>query len=91
MGKGRNKDLIEKRNKALLLRYHELTEVNRLRFDDALRVLSEQEFFISEERILAIIRDYHHLVDVKKIKPYPRVKIPKLTAAQLALLTASEQ
>ena len=89
MGKGRNKDLIEKRNIALLRRFHELTEVNRLRFDDALKVLSTQEFFISEERILAIIRESHHLIDGKKIK-YPRVKIPKLTAAQISLLTEQE-
>ena len=27
----------------------------RLRFDDALKVLSRQEFFISEERILSLI------------------------------------
>lgn len=85
MGKGRDKNLINKRNIALLLRYHELTEVKRLRFDDALKVLSEQEFFISEERILAIIRDCNNLTDEVKVKPYPRVKLPKLTAGQLAL------
>ena len=90
MGRGRNKDLIEKRNMALLNRYHELTEINRLRFDDALKVLSEQEFFISEERILAIIRDSHHLIGGKKVK-HPRVKIPKLTTGQLSLLTEREQ
>lgn len=87
MGKGRSKDLITKRNIALLLRYHELTEVNRLRFDDALKVLSEREFFISEERILAIIRDCHHLIEGDKIKPFPRVRIPKLSAGELALFT----
>lgn len=89
MGKGRSRDLIEKRNIALLRRYHELTEVNRLRFDDALKVLSEQEFFISEERILAIIRDCHHLIDGKRVK-HPTVKIPRLTADQLSLLNGQE-
>lgn len=86
MGKGRSKDLITKRNIALLLRYHELTEVQRLRFDDALKLLSEREFFISEERILAIIRDCHHLVEGKPVK-YPRVRLPKITARDLALFT----
>lgn len=84
MGKGRSKDLITKRNIALLLRYHELTEVQRLRFDDALKLLSEREFFISEERILAIIRDCHHLIEGKPVK-YPRVRLPKITARDLAL------
>lgn len=85
MGKGRSRDLIDKRNKALLLRYHELTEVQRLRFDDALKVLSEPEFFISEERILAIIRDCHHLIEDGNIKPPPRVRFPRVTAKDLAL------
>ncbi|WP_418989261.1 transposase [Alistipes sp.] len=87
MGKGRSKDLIKKRNIALLLRYHELTEVQRLRFDDALKLLSEREFFISEERIVAIIRDCHHLIEDGKVKPYPRVRLPKLSAGDLALFT----
>jgi hypothetical protein len=89
MGKGRDRSLIERRNIALLRRYHELTEVNRLRFDDALKVLSTQEFFLSEERILAIIRDYHHLIEGKNVKPFPRVRTPRLTAAQLALFKES--
>lgn len=86
MGKGRSKDLITKRNIALLLRYHELTEVQRLRFDDALKLLSEREFFISEERILSIIRDCHHMIEGKPVK-YPRVRLPKITAHDLALFT----
>ena len=56
MGKGRDKELIRLRDEALCRRYYYWTEVQRLRFDDALKVLSEREFFISEERILSIIR-----------------------------------
>ena len=52
MPKGRDKTLIELRDEALLRRYYYWTEVQRLRFDDALRILSRQEFFISEERII---------------------------------------
>lgn len=83
MGKGRNSDLIEKRNMALLKRYHYWTEIQRLRFDDTLKVLSKEEFFISEERIMSIIRE-----SSKKdsdILPVPKVRKPKITAAQLAL------
>lgn len=56
MGKGRDKELIRLRDEALCRRYYYWTEVQRLRFDDALRILSEREFFISEERIMTIIR-----------------------------------
>lgn len=56
MGKGRNKELISLRDEALFKRYIYWTEGKRRRFDDVLRILSKEEFFISEERILAIIR-----------------------------------
>ena len=47
MGKGRDKELIKLRDEALCRRYYYWTEIQRLRFDDALKVLSEREFFIS--------------------------------------------
>lgn len=56
-----------------------------MRFDDALRVLSEREFFISEERIMAIIRRMPREGKDRNIKPLPKVKVPRLTAAQLEL------
>ena len=56
MGKGRDKILIELRDEALCRRYYYWTEERRLRFDDALTLLSKREFFISEERIMSIIR-----------------------------------
>ena len=83
MAKGRNKHLIEKRNEALCRRYYYWTEVQRLRFDDALRILSEQEFFLSEERILSIIRE--NIAKLKDVVPVKKVKVPRLTAAQLTL------
>ena len=61
MGKGRDKDLIRKRDEALCRRYHYWTERQRLRFDDALRILSQQEFFISEERINLIFHSRRKL------------------------------
>ncbi|MDH6357229.1 transposase [Parabacteroides sp. PF5-9] len=85
MGKGRSKDLIVKRNMALLRRYHYWTEIQRLRFDDALKVLSEQEFFISEERIMAIIRENYKNIPDLLVTPVPKVRKPKITAAQLQL------
>lgn len=52
MPKGRNKDLISRRDEMLLRR-----------FDDTLKILSEREFFISEARIMAIIRKNCDLPD----------------------------
>lgn len=56
MKKGRNKELAEKRNNALFIRYFELSEEKKMRADAALKKLSE-EFYISENRILSILRN----------------------------------
>lgn len=42
MSRGRSSELIMKRNEALLRRYYYWTEIQRLRFDDALKILSEK-------------------------------------------------
>jgi hypothetical protein len=78
---------MEQRNNALLRRYYHLTEKDRLRFDDALKILSKQEFFISEERIMAIIRDYGHAIPGLMVNPVPKVRKPKLSCMQLSLFT----
>ena len=85
MAKGRDKKLIELRDEALCRRYYYWTEVQRLRFDDALRILSEREFFISEERIMTIIRRKSREGTDKDFKPLPKVKVPRLKASQLEL------
>jgi len=55
MSRGRDKYLISRRDEKLLIRFHYWTEEKHLRTDYALRVLSD-EFFLSEERMLKIIR-----------------------------------
>lgn len=85
MAKGRDKKLIELRDEALCRRYYYWTEVQRLRFDDALKLLSEREFFISEERIMSIIRRKCREGGTVNVKPLPKVKVPRLTAKQLKL------
>lgn len=87
MAKGRNSELITKRNEALLRRYYYWTEVQRLRFDDTLTILSEQEFFISVDRIMAIIRENCHKLTDIEVKPVPKVRKPRLTDEQLSLFT----
>lgn len=85
MSRGRNKELLSLRDEKLLRRYYELTEVQNLRFDRALTLLSKDEFFISEARIMAIIRENCQRLKDIEVKPVPRVRMPRLTARQLAL------
>lgn len=71
MAKGRDRILIDSRNIRIYERYYYWTEVKRLRFDDALKRLSTEEFFLSESRIMQIIRDMIQAgvtVDGKKIE-----------------------
>lgn len=85
MGKGRDKELVRLRDEALCRRYYQLTEKQRLRFDDALKILSNQEFFISEERIMAIIRRKVGELEGIALRAVPKVRMPRLTARQLEL------
>lgn len=56
MAKGRNKQLIEERDKKLFERFYYWSEVQRLRFDDVIHKLSTEEFFICEATTLRIIK-----------------------------------
>lgn len=85
MGKGRDIELIKLRNAALVRRYYYWTEVQRKRFDDVLHILSRQEFFISEERILKIIRSS----DIKKYVDTPSCNHPRLAHKQLSLFKST--
>lgn len=82
----RDKSLLTKRDEKLLRRYYYWTEVERLRFDDALRILSRDEFFISEEHILRIIRKNCDKLKDISVKPVRRVKVPKLSKRQIEKL-----
>ena len=85
MAKGRDKELIKLRDEALCRRYYYWTERQRLRFDDALKILSEREFFISDVRIMAIIRRMIRTGNAENIPALPKVKKPRLTNDQLSL------
>lgn len=83
--RGRSKTLIQKRDDALCRRWYYWTERQRLRYDDALKQLSEREFFISEERIMSIIRTKAKEVDAIVKRGVPKVRKPRLTEQQLCL------
>jgi hypothetical protein len=68
MKKGRNKGLIDRRDRALCRRYVILTEVQRLYTSAALKTISK-EFFLSEERIYSILRN-NSLIVGEYVKTY---------------------
>lgn len=86
MGKGRDIELIKLRDTALLRRYVYWSDVARVRPDDVLKILSRQEFFISEERILRIICNAKKLPDRDDVQ-IPKSHRPRLTYKQLNLFS----
>jgi hypothetical protein len=45
------------RDRVLVARYYYWTEIKRRRFDDTLEILQNQEVFISEKRIMSVLRE----------------------------------
>lgn len=45
------RDRLEKRNRIMTARYYYWTEIKRRRFDDVLKILSDNEFFVDERTI----------------------------------------
>ncbi len=66
------RDRIERRNRILTARYYYWTELCRRRFDDALRILSEDEFFIEERTVTNVLVEqdayYRSLLDSRTTK-----------------------
>lgn len=90
MKRHRNSRLIRKRNAKIAARYFYWTEVRRLRSDDAIRQLSEEEFFLSEATILQILRRAQRAGEdevrrMARLKG-PMVKPPKITEEMLSLM-----
>lgn len=75
MGRKRNSRLIAKRNKKLCARYYYWTEVQRLRFDDAIHQLSEEEFFLSEATIISILKRMQRISE-DELRDNASLKLP---------------
>ena len=89
MRRKRDSRLIAKRNKKICARYYYWTEVQRLRSDDALRQLSEEEFFLSEATILNILRKMQHIgeTELRRNAALNRPpKTPSITAEMLSFM-----
>ena len=90
MRRQRDTRLIEKRNKKICARYYYWTEVQRLRSDDALHQLSEEEFFLSEATILNILRTMQRMgeAELRKNSTLKKPqKMPTISASVLAFMT----
>lgn len=86
MKRRRDNRLIVKRNMKICARFYYWTEEQRLRADDAIRQLSEEEFFLSEETILLILRRAQTMArsELKKNSEFVRPrKLPTLTKEML--------
>ena len=90
MRRQRDPRLIERRNAKIAARYYFWTEVQRLRSDDAIKQLSEEEFFLSEATILKILRHAQRVgeEEIRKLVKLkgPMAKPPKITAEMVALM-----
>lgn len=90
MRRQRDPRLIERRNAKIAARYYFWTEVQRLRSDDAIKQLSEEEFFLSEATILKILRHAQRVgeEEIRKMVKLrgPMTRPPKITAEMVALM-----
>lgn len=76
MPKGRSKELIELRNKALYKRYKHLLNVKKLRYSVVFSML-EQEFFLAEGTIMHIIREWVYREDKPTPKEFSGFRSPR--------------
>lgn len=61
------RERLEKRNRLITARYYYWTEIKRRRFDDVLKILSDNEFFVEERTISNTLIEqdefYHELIN----------------------------
>lgn len=93
MRRQRNDRLIAKRNKKICARYYFWTEEQRLRSDDAIRQLSEEEFFLSEATILNILKKAESMAieELRGLAEFRRPKkLPAITKEMLAAISKND-
>lgn len=88
--KGRNSNLIELRNKKLCERYCYWYGVLKVRHDETLRILSQEEFFLSEQRIWAIIKESKGILSTEAMAEAQKPKVKALRGVPTSLKVVSE-
>jgi len=73
----RSKELIKKRDQAIVSKFHELYDLKRMRMDDVLKIMSEEHFYLDTNYIYArIFYDkennayYNNLLEEKQKSTY---------------------
>ena len=74
------------RNAKILERFIYWTEEQRLRSDDTLTILAQQEFFLAEQTIMKILNQAYSAGGKNVQVVFHQPKPPKLTQAQKDLL-----
>lgn len=60
----RRSRLISRRNQCLIARFYYWSEIRRLRFDDTIYKLQEEEFFIKKRNIINILKSFGWYLDI---------------------------
>lgn len=72
VNKGRNPHLIQKRNQYLVKRYYYWYDVKRLRRDDVLELLENEEVFLDKDYINTLLLQNSNLLDaIRAARPKP--------------------
>ncbi|MBE6234773.1 MAG: hypothetical protein E7112_00890 [Bacteroidales bacterium] len=83
---GRDPQLLAARNAKILERFIYWTEEQSMRSDRAITLMSQQEFFLTEQTILKVLNEAYSR-DGKKVQVvFHQPKPPKLTQEQKELL-----
>ena len=83
---GRNQELLAARNAKIVERFIYWTEEQFLRSDKAITILSQQEFFLSEQIIIKVLNSAYSAGGKKVKVVFHQPKPPKLTPEQKELL-----
>lgn len=71
---------VEKRNRLMIARFYYWTEIRRRRFDDVMKILSTQEFFVEDRTISNALLDFSGYLDelykLKKVGHDLRMEYP---------------
>lgn len=77
--KGRNTDLLEQRNAKICERFAYWYEVQKVRLDETLRILSEEEFFLSQRYLWRIISEQKGVLSEEALE---KVRKPRIRAVR---------
>lgn len=84
--KGRDQELLTARNAKIVERFIYWTEEQYMRADKAITLLSQTEFYISEQQIMRIVREAYRQEGKQVRIIFHQPKPPKLTRAQKDIL-----